>query len=75
MVPAGWDTQQKISILNDTLRSFNLEDNLTTVCDVIDVIALLSYYCMLESVSIVEIHVLCMYYMTVKNWIKARQPR
>ena len=31
MVPAGWDTLQKISILNDTLRAFNLEDNLTAV--------------------------------------------
>ena len=31
MVPAGWDTLQKISILNDTLRSFNLEDDLNTV--------------------------------------------
>ena len=31
MIPAGWDTLQKISILNDTLRSFNLEDDLNTV--------------------------------------------
>ena len=31
MIPAGWDTLHKISILNDTLRSFNLEDDLNTV--------------------------------------------
>jgi len=31
MIPAGWDTRQKISILNDTLRAFNLEEDIGTV--------------------------------------------
>jgi len=31
MIPAGWDTDQKISILNDTLRAFNLEESLKEV--------------------------------------------
>lgn len=31
MIPAGWDTDQKIGILNDTLRAFNLEESLKEV--------------------------------------------